>query len=159
LLDASERYPDHYDRVEVVVETESGPAPCWVYKAQPDKIREDLVPSRNYLNHILAERDALSQTYFEALHRSQTYQAECRCCEKVGEILFLREGKTLHGLCQACREARTIWGDVYGRPLTISETEAVMKQLVLPGPGFASFSRLIDEAIRRGLIEPRSGQP
>jgi gamma-glutamylcyclotransferase (GGCT)/AIG2-like uncharacterized protein YtfP len=153
VLDASERYPDHYDRIQVVVEVESGSETCWVYKAQPDKIAEGLVPSRNYLNHILSGREFLSQQYFEALDQSQTYVAECVCCRRTREVLFVREGELLHTLCQPCREARLIWGDTLGRRLKIAETEAVMTQLVMRSAGFDSITSLMEEAIARRLIE------
>lgn len=152
VLDASERYPDHYDRIEVVVDIELGSETCWVYKAQPDKVAEGLVPSRNYLNHILAGREFLTQQYFEALDQSQTYAAECACCRRTRELLFVREGDLLHTLCQPCRETRLIWGDALGRRLTIAETERVMTQLVMQSPGFDSIHSLIEEAVSRKLI-------
>ena len=75
-LDESERCPEHYTRMTVTVETEVGPVECLTYKAQPDKITDGLVPSRNYINHILAGRDFLSKQYVEALDQSQTSTGE-----------------------------------------------------------------------------------
>jgi gamma-glutamylcyclotransferase len=152
-LDRSERYPEHYDRVETTVETDEGPVRCWVYRAQPDKIADGLIPSRNYLNHILSGKDFLSRQYFEALDRSQVYHADCSICRQPREIIFVRQGAALHPLCQPCREARIVWGDALGRTLTVEEAEAVMTQLVMPGPGFESIPQLIEQAVARGLIQ------
>ena len=153
LLDESERYPDHYDRVEVTAETDSGDQTCWVYVAQPDKVADGLVPSRNYVNHILSGREFMTQQYFEALVQTVTYKAECVTCRKSGEVLFISEGDQLHTLCQPCREARLIWGDVRGRQFSVKETEAVMTGLVASGTGFDSIASLIKTAIEKDLIE------
>jgi gamma-glutamylcyclotransferase (GGCT)/AIG2-like uncharacterized protein YtfP len=153
-LDESERYPSHYDRVSVVVRTESGDEPCWTYKAQPDKTADGLIPSRNYLNHILAAKDFLSRQYFEALDRSQTYTGECASCHEHGEVLFVKEKEQMYTLCQPCREARLIWGEARGSRLTVPETESVMTELVMQGEGFSTIEALIREAIARKLIDP-----
>jgi gamma-glutamylcyclotransferase (GGCT)/AIG2-like uncharacterized protein YtfP len=153
-LDKSERYPDHYTRIDVTVQTDDGPVACTTYQAQPDKIADGLKPSRNYLNHILAAKDFLSWQYFNALDKSQTFEGECACCLKHGEIVFVREGDQLHMLCQPCREARQVWGDTRGRKLTVAETEAVMTQLVLNGDGFGSITELIQQAIAAKIIDP-----
>ena len=151
-LDESERYPSHYDRIRVVVEADDTQHECWTYQAQPDKTAAGLVPSRNYLNHILAARELLTQQYYETLDQSQTYVAECASCHRERELLFLKEGDRLGALCQPCREAKIIWGDALGRRLTLAETEAVMTQLVMQGQGFSSIAALIQEARARGLI-------
>lgn len=155
-LDESERFPAHYDRVRVVVQTDSGPQECWVYQAQVDKTAAGLVPSRNYLNHILAGQEFLSQQYFEALDQSQTYQASCGCCDRESEVLFVEEAGHMYQMCQACREARLKWGDVLGNSLTVAETREIMQQLVINGPGFSSLEALIDEAVSRQLVPPPS---
>lgn len=154
LLDASERYPEHYGRVEVTVTSDSGETVCCAYKAQPDKVAEGLVPSRNYLNHILSARDFLSQQYFEALDKSQTYHADCVCCGKLGEVIFLRENTRMYMLCQPCREAQLVWGDVRGRRLSVPEAAAVMKTLVQGGAGYDSIQALIAEAVATKIIDP-----
>ena len=153
-LDESERYPSHYDRILVVVETNSSKRECWTYKAQPDKIATGLIPSRNYLNHILSARDFLSRQYYEALDQSQTYTGDCAVCRKTGEVLFLKEEGRMYTLCQPCREAKGIWGDARGRRLTVAETETVMTQLVMKGEGFPSITVLIQKAIAQKLIAP-----
>jgi hypothetical protein len=153
-LDGSERYPDHYDRIEVTVETDEGHERCCTYRAQPDMVRAGLKPSRNYLNHILAAGDFLSRQYYEALDKSQAYEGDCACCGKSTEVVFIRESDRLYMVCQSCREARLAWGDVRGRVFTVVETEAVMKNLVLGGKGFSSMNELIREAIEARLIDP-----
>ena len=81
----------HYDRIRVVVEADSGEEECWIYKAQPEMTSDGLVPSRNYVNHILAGQAFLSQQYFDALDQSQTHTDNCICCGRVGEVLFVQE--------------------------------------------------------------------
>lgn len=152
-LDRSERCPGHYQRIRVAVETELGPEDCWAYKATPSMLAEGLVPSRNYVDHILAGREFLSQQYLDALNQSKTYRGECVSCRRELEVIFVKEGDRLRTLCQPCREARLTWSDAVGRTLTVAETEAVMTELVVGGAGFASIADLIKEAIRRGLIE------
>lgn len=153
-LDESERVPEHYRRIDVTVETDDGPEPCFTYQALPDKIAEGLRPSRNYLNHILSARDFLSRQYYDALDKSKTYEAECAVCRKVTEIIFVRDGDDLHMLCQPCREARIIWGDTRGRKLTVPEAEAIMTHVVRSGEGFASIRELVDAAIDAKIIDP-----
>jgi len=151
-LDETERYPNHYDRVRVVVEAESGTEECWAYQAQPAVTADGLVPSRNYLNHILAGREFLSQQYFEALDQSQSYSGECACCGRRSEVLFVREDNRLHTLCQSCREARIKWGDSINRLLTVAETASIMNQLVMNGSGFSSIEECLSAAKARNLI-------
>ena len=152
-LDTSERYPTHYTRIRVVVEADGVKEQCWAYQAQPEMTADGLVPTRNYLNHILAGREFLSTQYLEALNQSQTYVCDCACCHRTGEALFVKEVDRLHTLCQSCREARLTWSDAFGRVLTISETESVMTRLVLRGPGFQSIGDLVAAAVERKLLE------
>ncbi|QEF99770.1 AIG2-like family protein [Stieleria maiorica] len=153
-LDQSERYPDHYGRIEVTVHCDDQAIQCISYQAQSDKIADGLRPSRNYLNHILEAKDFLSWQYFEALDKSQTFEDACACCGKLGEVVFIREEDQLHMLCQPCREARLIWGDTRGRRLTVAETKAMMTQVVQVGPGFGSIGELVQHAIDTKVIDP-----
>lgn len=153
VLDQSERYPDHYTRIEVTVRTTDGDVLCCAYQAQPDKIAPGLKPSRNYLNHILAAKDFLSWQYFDALDKSQTFHDECACCRRTSEVVFIKEDDHLHMLCQSCRESRLVWGDTRGRKLTIAETGAIMTNLVQTSPGFSSLHELIEKAIDMKLID------
>lgn len=152
ILDETERHLSHYDRIRVVVEADSGSEECWTYKARPEVIAEGLLPSRNYINHILTGQEFLSKQYFDALDQSQTHRDKCACCDREEEVLFVRESDRLHTLCQSCREARIKWGDAVHRPLTIEETTAVMNQLVINGPGYASIEELMDEAVAQKII-------
>jgi cation transport regulator ChaC len=154
LLDESERYPDHYTRIEITVQTKDAMVPCTTYQACPDKIADGLKPSRNYLNHILSAKDFLSWQYFEALDRSQTYHGDCACCLTTCEVVFIKEADSLHMLCQPCREARLVWGETLGRRLTVAETEAIMMQLVKGSSGFDSIQELVEEAITAKIITP-----
>lgn len=153
-LDESERYPDHYLRIQVTVRSNDEMVTCTAYQAHPDKIAAGLKPSRNYLNHILAAKDFLSWQYFQALDESQTFTDECACCRKTAEVVFIREGDQLHMLCDPCREARIMWGDVRGRKLAVAETQAIMTELVLGSRGFGSVQELIREAVAAKLIDP-----
>ncbi|REJ70384.1 MAG: gamma-glutamylcyclotransferase [Planctomycetota bacterium] len=153
-LDESERYPDHYTRITITVETPSGFEECQAYQAQPDKVAGGLVPSRNYLNHILAAHDFLSKQYYQALDQSQTYTGECACCDYRGEVLFLIENERTHTLCQPCREAKGIWGDTRGRKLTVAEAQAVTAFITDSGKAFHSIQSLIEAAVKQRVIDP-----
>ena len=152
ILDESERHLSHYNRIRVVVDADSGREECWTYKALPEVIADGLLPSRNYINHILAGQEFLSKQYFDALDQSQTHRDKCACCNREEEVLFVREDNQLHTLCQSCREARIKWGDVINRPLTIKETTSVMNKLVINGPGYSSIEELMKEAVVQKII-------
>jgi gamma-glutamylcyclotransferase (GGCT)/AIG2-like uncharacterized protein YtfP len=153
-LDKSERYPHHYTRIEVVVRTRGGPVACTSYQARPDKLADGLRPSRDYLNHILAAKDFFTSRYFEKLGNASTFESMCRCCQQLGEVRFVEEDDRLHMLCQPCVEAQIVWADTRGRALTVTETQAIMKQLVLGSRGFGSIAELIQEAIAANIIDP-----
>lgn len=76
LLDLSERYPDHYTRIEVEVETATGLVTSFAYRAQPDKVAPRLIPTREYLNHLLAAKEFFSEAYFAKLMTTETYAIE-----------------------------------------------------------------------------------
>ncbi|MCA9073107.1 MAG: gamma-glutamylcyclotransferase [Planctomycetaceae bacterium] len=75
-LDASERYPDHYTRISVSVETSAGLVLCEAYQAQLDKVATGLRPSREYLNHLLAAKDLMSEGYYLALAQTEIFVNE-----------------------------------------------------------------------------------
>ena len=151
-LDEAERHLSHYDRIRVVVDADAGSEECWTYKARPEVVSDGLVPSRNYINHILAGHEFLSKQYFDALDQSQAHRDKCVCCDREEEVVFVREDDRLHTLCQSCRESRLNWGDALHRPLTIKETTLVMNQLVINGPGYSSIEELIKDAVARRII-------
>jgi|LSQX01.2.fsa_nt_gb gamma-glutamylcyclotransferase len=66
-LDKYEGYPDNYDRQKVKVLTVTGQEEAIAYIACPDKIREGLKPAREYLVHLLAAKDMLSEDYYRKL--------------------------------------------------------------------------------------------
>lgn len=101
-LDASERYPVHYDRVRTTVDSNGRPEVCWMYRAQPDVVSDGLVPSRDYLNQILSAGLLLSRDYYEALARTPTYRDQCVRCHRHGEVLFVQQGNQLHRMCVVC---------------------------------------------------------
>jgi gamma-glutamylcyclotransferase len=71
-LDRFEGYPDHYDRVMIKVELNDGQKlEAIIYIAQRDRIAEGLKPSRDYLDHLLAARDILSESYRRKLEAWQ----------------------------------------------------------------------------------------
>ncbi len=72
-LDRYEGYPCEYDRkvLEVVLEDGSR-VKAWVYVAQPDKVRDGLKPSKEYLDHLLKGCDLLSEEYCEMLRKIET---------------------------------------------------------------------------------------
>jgi gamma-glutamylcyclotransferase (GGCT)/AIG2-like uncharacterized protein YtfP len=152
-LDEVENSPEHYARIEVTVESASGPCTCSTYTALPSQVADDLIPSRNYINHILAAREFLSREYCERLDGLETYSGECACCHKVREMIFLREGENLFVVCAPCREAKQIWSDTRGVKLSVLETEAIMQHILSTGTGYASIQALVKDAIRLGLIE------
>lgn len=72
-LDRHEGYPDHYKRVEVRVQLDDRQeVEAVTYVAQPDRVRYELMPSRDYLNHLLAAGDILSESYRRKLQLWQT---------------------------------------------------------------------------------------
>lgn len=70
-MDPFEGYPKRYIREACAVHTVSGPIEAWVYIATEQWITEGLCPARWYLDHLLAGRDFLSDSYFETLSRTQ----------------------------------------------------------------------------------------
>lgn len=72
-LDGYEGYPDHYRREEVIVITKDGcKIKAIVYIANDDKTADGLKPSREYLGHLLAGQDLLSEDYFHSLEKTET---------------------------------------------------------------------------------------
>jgi len=67
-LDSYEGYPSHYDRIYVKVNLKNGKEiEAVTYIAQPDKIKDGLKPSKEYLNHLLKGCDLLSEEYCKRL--------------------------------------------------------------------------------------------
>ncbi len=68
LLDKVEGFPKHYYRLKLVVTVGST---AWIqaitYVAAPSKIMEGLQPTEEYLQHLLAGRDLLTDAYYQQL--------------------------------------------------------------------------------------------
>ena len=72
-LDGYEGYPNHYRREEVTVVTKDGhEIIALVYIANENKTADGLKPSREYLGHLLAGQDLLSESYFQILQNTET---------------------------------------------------------------------------------------
>ena len=59
-------------------------------------------------------------------------------------------------LCQPCHEAKRMWSDTLGRPLTIIETENVMAFVNKNPTSYSSLAELLCDAQARGLIHSAS---
>jgi gamma-glutamylcyclotransferase (GGCT)/AIG2-like uncharacterized protein YtfP len=66
-MDPFEKAPVNYSRDVVEVETTSGRVATWTYFANAAVRRPGLIPSRSYLDHLLAGEPYLSRTYFRML--------------------------------------------------------------------------------------------
>lgn len=66
-LDHFEGTPIYYSRECMPVLTNHGVQPAWVYIANPVFRAEGLLPSADYLAHLLAGRKLLSERYWSAL--------------------------------------------------------------------------------------------
>ena len=67
LLDKFEGYPKHYRREEIVVQNNSGMIKCIVYIANNSKVLEGLMPTTDYMSHILKGKDMLTESYYTNL--------------------------------------------------------------------------------------------
>ena len=73
MLDIYEGYPNHYERIKVTVRMDNGErVEAATYIARPDKVKDGLKPSREYLNHLLKGCDLLSEEYCRKLRRWET---------------------------------------------------------------------------------------
>ena len=73
ILDRYEGYPSHYERIKVVVRMDNGEnVEAVTYIAKPDKVKDGLKPSREYLNHLLKGCDLLSEEYCRKLRKWET---------------------------------------------------------------------------------------
>ena len=68
-MDPFEGFPDHYSRELLSIATKAEPVKAWVYIAIQRFIRENLLPPRWYLNHLLAGKQFLTQPYYERLKK------------------------------------------------------------------------------------------
>lgn len=66
-LDPHEGTPVYYSREYFLIETDRGVCPAWTYIANPAAIDNQLLPARWYLEHLLAGRAYLSDSYYSKL--------------------------------------------------------------------------------------------
>ncbi|HBX54893.1 gamma-glutamylcyclotransferase family protein [Pseudomonas sp. UBA2684] len=66
-LDPFEGTPIYYSRERLPIVTAQGVQPAWVYIANPAFRQEGLLPASDYLAHLLAGREFLSEGYYSAL--------------------------------------------------------------------------------------------
>ena len=72
-LDRCEGHPYHYKRKELTVLDQNGQSmTAMVYIAHPNKIVSGLLPTRDYLDHLLEGKDLLSDSYYDELVRVKT---------------------------------------------------------------------------------------
>jgi len=72
-MDPFEGTPIFYSRERMPVLTAQGMLPGWVYVANPAWRSEGLRPTRDYLEHLLAGREHLSESYWQALVATAVY--------------------------------------------------------------------------------------
>jgi gamma-glutamylcyclotransferase (GGCT)/AIG2-like uncharacterized protein YtfP len=73
ILDKYEGYPSHYGRIKIIVRTDDGEkVEAVTYVAKPDKVKDGLKPSREYLCHLLKGCDLLSREYCNRLRECET---------------------------------------------------------------------------------------
>ena len=66
-MDPYEGYPLRYDRRKLPIQLQADQQYAWVYIANAEYIDETLKPARWYLNHLLAGREHLSESYYQRL--------------------------------------------------------------------------------------------
>lgn len=71
ILDRFEAYPYHYEKWIVEVETQGKKIKAITYIANPEQTDNNLLPSRDYLKHLLAGKDLLSDEYYSKLKRQK----------------------------------------------------------------------------------------
>lgn len=71
--DKKEGYPQHYCKRKVTVRlNDESRVSALVYIAHPEKVKEGLKPTKDYLNHLLAGRDLLPKEYCQKLALIET---------------------------------------------------------------------------------------
>ncbi len=71
-LDSYEGYPDNYYREKVTVSLTTDTEEAVTYIASKDKVQEGLKPNKEYLKHLLAAADMLSERYYQQLQLWET---------------------------------------------------------------------------------------
>jgi len=106
-LDGHERAPYHYRRERMEVETSDGRrVDCHVYRAHPSRVVPGLIPSRNYLNSILAGRHWFSESYLTMLQTWPTFDGHCACCLSVTACELLTDQGLEFAVCLTCSDQK-----------------------------------------------------
>ncbi|MDG2224647.1 MAG: gamma-glutamylcyclotransferase [Rubripirellula sp.] len=114
-LDRSERFPDHYRRRDVVVETSCGhTVSCVAYQAAQDKVARGLCPTRTYLEHLLAAEDLVTAFYLEKLKRIKVFEGKCDGCSLVDEVFFIQTEQQVRQVGPRCHRANPMPGVIRG---------------------------------------------
>ena len=79
-MDPFEGFPDQYRRKKLRILADSKSLNAWVYIANQRFVKENLLPPRWYLNHLLEGREFLSERYYKKL-------LDVRCLEN-SEVEF-----------------------------------------------------------------------
>jgi gamma-glutamylcyclotransferase (GGCT)/AIG2-like uncharacterized protein YtfP len=72
-LDRVEAWPIHYKKKYLDIKNSDKIFNCLIYVANPNKLQDNLKPEKNYLKHLLAGKDFLSENYFLKLSNIPTY--------------------------------------------------------------------------------------
>lgn len=157
-LDASERTPEHYVRVDVTVTISGVLSACTTYQAHPKKTRAGLIPSRNYLNHLLLADDVLTHDYRRWLESHATFDEECAICHHVVAVDVVEEAECRFAICVSCRDIREAWNRRLGRSIGIVEAETIL-HVIDPNqssasPDQTSPAQLLETALLQNLIDP-----
>lgn len=73
-LDRFEGFPNHYDKKSLSVVCSDGKnVQALTYIANGNMIKNGLKPKKEYLNHLLAGKDYLSEKYYKSLSNTSTY--------------------------------------------------------------------------------------
>lgn len=72
-MDVFEGTPIFYSRERLPIQTAQGIQAAWVYIANPALRGDGVLPTRAYLQHLLAGREFLSDAYWQWLSQQPTY--------------------------------------------------------------------------------------
>lgn len=72
-LDRYEGHPTEYLRIRLELEVGGVNRAVKTYMAKPDKTLDTALPTKVYLRHLLAAKDFLSERYFAALLKQDTF--------------------------------------------------------------------------------------
>lgn len=75
-LDPFEGCPIRYSRDIFHIETTQGIVSAWIYVANQAMICDHVLPEDRYINHLLAGRDLLSDTYIKQIHQQTTIKTD-----------------------------------------------------------------------------------